>query len=254
MLSLLGNPILDNSTFCSVLLAVFPTAQQFSIFVTAVLCLTRTIGVVRPMCRISKRLTFGSIGLYLGLLIARVVMLFMDRDLEASYGVGVMRCHWVVAETGRLVDFTLISLFLISLILTPSLVGCIVTLTGLLKPCEFPITATKRHATVTVVMLTGVCLAASSTFVVERILRIRGGAVSPVLENVALVYAYSFTCVANPTIYFTRLNRLQRFARAVFSGRQKETGFLYGVSIVTSPVVSHGDASVKFNVANCSHA
>lgn len=55
----------------------------------------------------------------------------------------------------------------------------------------------------------------SSVFVGERIVRLRGGDISPLVENVALMYAYSFTCVANPAVYFIRLTRLQRYLNGV---------------------------------------
>ena len=209
-----GGDFLDSTGYCSVMLAVFPTAQQFSILITAVLCLVRTISVVAPIYKIRKKVTFSVIFIFFLLIVVRVITLFKDDALKVSYRQEVLRCGWVDVKTGELADFASVSVAIILLILTPSVFGCIVTIVWLHKPSrDFPLSQTKRHATVTVLILTTICLLSSSTFVVERIVRMRGGAVSPWVENVALLFAYSFTCVANPTVYFIRLSRLQKFVR-----------------------------------------
>ena len=205
---------LDSTGYCSVMLAVVPTAQQFSILITAVLCVVRTISVVRPIYKIRKKVTFGLIFVLFILIVVRAIKLFQDDSLRVSYRREVLRCCWMDVSTGQLADFAAISVAIILLILTPSVLGCLVTIVWLHKPSrDFPMSQTKRHATVTVLILTGICLLSSSTLVVERIVRLRGGSVSPWAENIALLFAYSFTCVANPAVYFIRLRRLQRFVR-----------------------------------------
>lgn len=203
---------LDSAAYCSVMLAVVPTAQQFSVLVTAVLCVVRTVSVVRPILKVPKKTTSGILFLCFVLIIVRVVRLFRDENYVVSYRREVLRCGWIDVQTGTLADFSMISIAIISLILTPSIVGCAVTIFWLQRPSrDFPMSRTKRHATVTVIILTILCLLSSATLVVERIMRMCGAAVSPWLENIALLFAYSFTCVANPAVYFTRLSRLRNF-------------------------------------------
>ena len=213
---LVGGEFLDSTGYCSVMLAVIPTAQQLSILITAVLCVVRTISVVRPIYKIRKRVTFGIILVLFILIVVRTIKLFQDDSVRVSYRQEVLRCCWIDVTTGDLADFASTSVAIILLILTPSILGCLVTIFWLHKPSrDFPMSQTKRHATVTVLILTSICLLSSSTFVVERIVRMRGGSVSPWAENIALLFAYSFTCVANPAVYFIRLSRLQRFVRTL---------------------------------------
>ena len=212
-----GGEFIDSTGYCSVMLAVVPTAQQFSILITAVLCLVRTISVVKPIYKIRRKVTFSCIFILFILLVVRVVTLFRDQTLKVSYRREVLRCGWKDVQTGELADFSSVSVAIISLILTPSVLGCILTIAWLNRPSQdFPMSKTKRHATVTVIILTIICLMSSSTLVVERIVRIRGGTVSPWVENIALLFAYSFTCVANPAVYFIRLSRLQKFVKDLF--------------------------------------
>ena len=212
-----GEKLVESPVYCTVYLATFPTAQQFSVFITAVLCLVRTISIVKPLLNISKKVIFGIISIYLCFIIVRVILLFKDSSLRASFRPKAAKCGWEIVQTGQLADFSRISLILISLILVPSILGCLVTVCWLRRSSqEIPIAPSKRRAAITVMILTTICLLASSTFVVERMMRMRGMEVSAVMENVALQFAYSFTCVANPTVYFIRLKKLRLFVQELF--------------------------------------
>ena len=217
-ISILNEGNIYSTSYCSIVLATFPTAQQFSVFVTAVLCLLRTISIVKPILTISKRLVFTILSAYFVILIVRNILLFLDDSVQATFSFEEIKCGWMVVETGRLADFYKFSLVLICLILIPSILGCLISICCLKRRSQqFPVSATKRKATVTVVILTTICVAASSAFVVERIMRMRGMKVSALMENIALQFAYSFTCVANPAVYFIRLSRLRVFVMDSFT-------------------------------------
>ena len=213
----------ESPTYCPVYLAAFPTAQQFSVFITAVLCLIRTASIVKPILNIPKRVVFGIITSYLCLIITRVILLFKNTSLQASFRPQSLKCGWEMVKTGQLADFSRVSFILISLILVPSVLGCLLTICTLHRSSQqFPISPEKRSATVTVMILTAICLTASSTFVAERIMRMKGVEVSALMENIALQFAYSFTCVANPAVYFIRLRKLRQFVRDLFTKMTKK--------------------------------
>ena len=207
---------ITSPTYCSIVLAIFPTAQQLAVFITAVFCLVRTLSIVKPLLTPPKRVVLLIITLYFLLLLIRVFTLFKDESLKVSFIPSKVRCGWTNVNTGLLENFTKLSLVLVSLIFIPSIVGCAITIYSLKRPHIFPVTTAKRDATITVVILTIICVLSSSTFVTERILRMCNVTVSAGLENIALQFAYSFTCVANPVVYFTRLKRLRVFAGNVF--------------------------------------
>ena len=232
---LAGGNVMESSTYCSLVLATFPTAQQFSIFITAVFCIVRTVSIMKPILMVSKRVVFAIISLYFGMLIVRNVLLFRDDSLIAAFRANGIRCGWQSKKTGQLADFSKLSFILISLILTPSILGCLLSICWLKRPQQFPVTPTKRKATITVVILTIVCVVASSAFVVERIMRLKKMEVSPLMENIALQFAYSFTCVANPTVYFTRLSRLREFVRGLFRSQVRPPGSRDTETNITTP-------------------
>ena len=231
---LLDSTLVTSPLYCSVLLSLFPTAQQFSVFIAAVLCLVRTVSIVKPMLNIPKKIVICIIILYLFMIIIRVIMLFRNPHLKTSFRLDRLKCGWEVKESGKLADFSKVSLALISLILIPASLGCLVTILHLnYASPQIPISQSKRRATITVVILTAISLTASSPFVVERVMRMRGVEIPAVMENVALQFAYSFTCVANPAVYFLRLDKLRVFVCALckrggtaLSGGTKNSGLL----------------------------
>lgn len=149
--------------FCTLWGLVWTWAPYMSVFLIAVLSITRTLVLLNPLRIISKRLVMVIVGLYGVWIAVRMLTPVVVEGPEFSYLKGSVECMWQ-SENEVLNEMSLITVivFLANPIL-PILLSCVISTYVIMKSIQRLSNASsgqdkKRNATITILILTGTYL------------------------------------------------------------------------------------------------
>ena len=204
--------------YCSIRLATYPSSLQLSIFITQLLCLTRTYSIVRPLVILKRRYVSIAMIVFIAIIFGRVIQLFISDDISVRYSNRRLRCSWIRTALSNTAVFNAWNIFLSCCMLIPTFVGCTTAILLLFRDKKNPhsksnpMSQIKRDANITVVIITIICMIGYIQFIAMTFISRIAGSASVFLDNLSLIYACSAVSAINPVVYFIRIKRLRRHA------------------------------------------
>ena len=217
--------VLSYPVICNMWGVLFFISARLSVFLVAVLSISRTVSLLSPFSPARKRYTITPILIYTTLLLLIASLPYWHHDTY-TYSRALVFCGWDIPPHHYLLIFTSVFILLNLLPFLPIMISCVLAVQELTKPSlsggyvDRGRGEERRFTSTTIVIITAVYLVLNLPVVVYSVMFIVGlvDIFSNYLTVFVFVYNVGFNAAVNPVVYLCRFRGFRRYVGMLRSG------------------------------------